>query len=115
MYYVIVNKISGELEDDCGACSIGTIPDDEDLLIFPVPDNHTIVQITEEEYNEISLAIGNDYNNPTYLKKLDVDKAETRVEDRGKINRPHFAEMMGGREIVFTEAVPENIVKERGK
>lgn len=80
--YIIADKNTGELHDNCGMCGMGSLPDrinfeaNENAL----DDKHTIREVTFEERREIAGSL--DENRRTFTKKLDLTKATKRLRDR---------------------------------
>ena len=126
MNYAIVNKITGELDNNCSVCAIGVVPNDELLSVFAIDDNHTILEITDEERAALIASVV-DTNNPdrtkdfntkeeilipnyTYASKFNPDKIVQRLDDRVKVDVPIEIEGPGGKEIIGFEQKPESII-----
>ena len=58
MKYIIVNKNTGELEDNCSICSIGEVGTSEDFNAFLLDNKHIMFEITEDEFEEINNNVG---------------------------------------------------------
>lgn len=132
MFYMVVNKNTGEMDDNCGRCSIGIVAGYKDFEAFNLDDSHMIVEISYDEFEVMNSSVKykiiedgkevvlDDFPldilaEPFYSKKLDVTKVKTKLDDRLKIDIPIEIDGIGGKEIIGYERKPESIVTERNK
>lgn len=85
--YAIVNKDTGEIENNCSICSIGTIPTIEDFKVLEenlLDANHKIIQITRDEINSIDASIRKRDQDGKYEYgvKLDSQKMKREIKER---------------------------------
>jgi len=138
MQHVIVNKETGEFDDNCSVCSIGLFSADADFEIIEslqCDDTHSVFELTEEEYRLMNSSMDMEevtrtkkvYDPeseqfveisfvrliPHYSLKVDISKAQKRIVQRDRVDVPIEVEGIGGKEIIGYETKPVGIVVER--
>lgn len=130
MHYVIVNRSTGEIENDCPHCLVGRIPDTQDLSLLDIDGEHIILEVTREEYESISRSIVYTYEEngevkqsadrpldvvaptPSYSLRVEMENAAQRIDKRRHEETPVEAEGYGGKEIIAHEEKPVGVLVE---
>lgn len=115
--YLIVNKDTGELESFCEVCGLRGMGNNDDPAIIPIDDNHTVVEVTQEEWDAMSASLreGEEPHIIEYGAKLDPAKMKPTLDERQKVDVPIEAEGIGGKEIIGYDRKPVNLITERKK
>ncbi len=115
--YLVVNKDTGELESFCEVCGIKGMGNNDDPAIIPVDENHTAIEVTQEELDAMSASLreGKEPHIIEYGAKLDPAKMKPTLDERQKIDVPIEAEGVGGKEIIGYDRKPVNLITERKK
>lgn len=113
--FLVVNKETGEMESFCSVCSFNGIGDTDNPDIIQSDENHTIVEITQEEMDAMaaSLISNEETREVKYGAKLDPKKMKPALSEREKVEVPIEAEGIGGKEIIAYDEKPVGIVVER--
>jgi len=126
-HFAIVKKTTGGIEDG----HLSYVSQDSDIDLYKIDDEHALVELTPEEFSELSLvdiATNRDgketiitaeeltpQDNPRAVIKyrIDTDKLIRRIDDRPKIQIPIEIDGIGGKEIIGFHEKPESIIIER--
>lgn len=138
--YAIVNSETGEMDMDCPICAFMSISgnfDDDEVAIFEsqeIPEGHIMIEITNEERDklrELKYIVDRDGKEEIVSSmgdltleeresakvqnahKIDLSKAEKKINDREIEEISTFINGIGGQEILFTEERPASVVIER--
>lgn len=118
--YLVVNKDTGELESFCEVCGIKGMGNNDDPAIIQVDENHTAIEVTQEELDAMSASLreGEEPHIIEYGVKLDPERMKRTLAEREKVkdlSRPIEVDGIGGKEIIGYEDKPENVLVEREK
>jgi len=94
--YAIVNRNTGEIENNCGICGYGIVGNHQDFDANKerIGTEHIILEIATEEKLELAQSLmRNSEDRLVYSKKLDTSKAKEKLKDRkkDKDNKPEKA------------------------
>jgi len=81
LYAVMVNRETGEIEENCSYCGLISATTETDLFDYPIPPGHRIVEVALDEFVELGES-ENIEDRVLYKNKIMLEKVTTKLKDR---------------------------------